>query len=188
MALLSGLATGIGSLSLYILLAGGDKADRDEASATENASSERRERIESDKKAFEAQDADDIQSIKNLLAAELKGHVNTPEFQKDQLGDQQYLLTRDFVLKVTRLTHKYHSIIYHVMKKQAEDRRLAAIEAQDDVEYTRAFYMQDIEKMRTATEVEDMIFDHFGIIETQFEAASNHFKEEPSFIADKLKI
>lgn len=39
-----------------------------------------------------------------------------------------------------------------------------------------------------ATEIEDMIFDYFGIIETQFEAATNHFKEEASFQADKLKI
>lgn len=189
MALLTGLATGIGSLSLYILLSGGpDKSDKEVTDTNENGSTERQEKIEQDKKTFEAQDADDLLSIKNLLAAELKSHSNTPEFQKDQQGDQQYLFTRDFVLKVTRLTHKYHTIIYHVMKKQAEDRRLAAIEAQDEVEYTRAFYMQDLEKMRTATEVEDMIFDHFGIIETQFEAASNHFKEEASFIAEKLKI
>ena len=67
---------------------------------------------------------------------------------------------------MTRLTHKYHTIIHHVMKKQAEDRRLAAIEQEDDLEYTRAFYLQDIQKMRMATEIEDIIFDYFGIIET----------------------
>ena len=65
---------------------------------------------------------------------------------------------------------------------------MAAIEQEDDLEYTRAFYLQDIEKMRMATEIEDIIFDYFGIIETQFEAATNHFKEETSFQADKLKI
>ena len=129
-----------------------------------------------------------MQAIKSLLIAELKEHSNTPEYQTQAAGDQRYLFTRDFVLKVTRLTHKYHTIIHHAMKKQAEDRRLAAIEQEDELEYTRAFYLQDIEKMRMATEIEDIIFDYFGIIETQYEAATNHFKEEASFQADKLKI
>ena len=108
-----------------------------------------------------------MEAIKSLLIAELrKDHSNTPEYQTEAGGDQRYLFTREFVLKVTRLTHKYHTIIHHLMKKQAEDRRLAAIEQDDDLEYTRAFYLQDIEKMRMATEIEDIIFDYFGIIET----------------------
>lgn len=74
------------------------------------------------------------------------------------------------------------------MKKQAEDRRLAAIEAQDDAEYARAFYRQDIDKMRTALEVEDMIYDYFGIVKAQFEATGNHFKEEASYVAETLRI
>ena len=56
-------------------------------------------------------------------------------------------------------------IMNHITKKQAEDRRLAAIEAEDDLDYARAFYSQDIIKMKVATEIEDIIFDYFGIVE-----------------------
>ena len=75
------------------------------------------------------------------------------------------MFTKEFVLQVVRFTHKYHMIMNHVTKKQAEDRRLAAIEAEDDLDYARAFYSQDIVKMKVATEIEDIIFDYFGIVE-----------------------
>ena len=42
--------------------------------------------------------------------------------------------------------------------------------------------------MRMVTEIEDIIFDYFGIIETQYEAAGNHFKTDPTFLTDKDKI
>ena len=152
------------SASIYVLFSG-DKTDK--ITGEETSASERLNQNEKDKNnSADADDAEDLEVIKRLLADELKSHANTPEFQTETSGDQQFLFSRDFVLKVTRLTHKYHTIIHHVMKKQAEDRRLAAIEAEDDLEYTRAFYLQDIQKMRMATEIEDIIFDYFGIIET----------------------
>ena len=76
----------------------------------------------------------------------------------------------------------------HVTKKQAEDRRLAAIEAEDDLDYARAFYSQDIVKMKVATEIEDIIFDYFGIVEMQFEASNNFFKRDVTFQQEKIKI
>ena len=72
-------------------------------------------------------------------------------------------------------------IMNHITKKQAEDRRLAAIEAEDDLDYARAFYSQDIIKMKVATEIEDIIFDYFGIVEMQFEASNNFFKRDVTF-------
>ena len=43
------------------------------------------------------------------------------------------------------------------------------MEADDDLDYAKAFYSSDIFKMKTATEIEDSIFVHFGIVETQFD-------------------
>ena len=59
-------------------------------------------------------------------------------------GDEKFLFTREFVLKVVRITHKYHLTIGHMLKKQYEDKRLAAIEADDDIEYSRAFFSKTI--------------------------------------------
>ena len=79
-------------------------------------------------------------------------------------------------------------IMNHITKKQAEDRRLAAIEAEDDLDYARAFYSQDIVKMKVATEIEDIIFDYFGIVEMQFEASNNFFKRDVTFQQEKIRI
>ena len=78
--------------------------------------------------------------------------------------------------------------MHHITKKQAEDRRLAAIEAEDDLDYARAFYSQDIIKMKVATEIEDIIFDYFGIMEIQFEASNNFFKKDVTFQQEKIRI
>ena len=75
------------------------------------------------------------------------------------------MFTRKFVLMVTRYTHKYHMIMNNLLKKQNEDSRLAAIEINDDLEYARVYYSKDLNIMRTATEIEDIIFDYFGIVE-----------------------
>ena len=185
MSLIAGVATGIGSLGLYMMLA----KDQDQEDEMEtNREEVDQQKIKDDKKKFEAQDAEELATIKKLLNDELKTHSNTPEFQTDAAGDIQYLFTRAFVLRITRLSQKYHTLIHHVMKKQAEDRRMQAIEENDDLEYSRAFYLQDIQKMRMATEIEDIIFDYFGIIETQYEASTNHFKPDVTFLAEKDKI
>lgn len=62
------------------------------------------------------------------------------------------------------------------------------MEADDDLDYAKAFYSSDIFKMKTATEIEDSIFDHFGIVETQFDAANNCFKTDAGFQTLKIKI
>jgi len=72
-------------------------------------------------------------------------------------------------------------ILGKVINKQHEDRRLAAIEQKNDIDFSKAFYERDIRKMKFATEIEDIIFDYFGIIEVQFEAANNFFKNDPGF-------
>ena len=122
-----------------------------------------------------------------MLIDELKKEPNTPEFQ-DGEGDKQYLFTRKFVLMVTRYTHKYHMIMNNLLKKQNEDSRLAAIEINDDLEYARTYYSKDLNIMKTATEIEDIIFDYFGIVECQFEAANQCFKSDTTFTEDKTKL
>ena len=73
-----------------------------------------------------------VWQVQQQLIEELKKGPNTPEFMTGE-GDEKYLFTRDFVLKVVRITHKYHLTIGHMLKKQYEDKRLAAIEADDDI-------------------------------------------------------
>ena len=92
------------------------------------------------------------------------------------------------MLKVVKLTHKYHLVMNKLLSKQNEDRRLAAIEAGDDLEYARTFYAKEIVLVKTALEVEDLIFDYFGIIEAQFEAANQIYKEDASFLEALNKI
>ena len=43
---------------------------------------------------------------------------------------------------------------------------MAAIEADDDIEYSRAFFGRNISQMRQALNIEDLIFDYFGIMES----------------------
>lgn len=59
-------------------------------------------------------------------------------------GDEKYLFTRTFVLKIVRITHKYHLTIGHLLKKQNEDRRLASLVTKDDIEYSRVFFSKSI--------------------------------------------
>ena len=99
---------------------------------------------------------------------DLKKVGDTPEFLKvesDGNADRGQILSKEFVLKVTRITHKYHTILAHMIKKQHEDRRLAAIEQGDELNYAKAFYEESIRKMRFAVHIEDIIFDYFGLIE-----------------------
>ena len=43
--------------------------------------------------------------------------------------------------------------------------------------------------MRHATEIEDMIFDYFGIVEMQFEAANQFFRNsDTGFDEERLKL
>lgn len=58
------------------------------------------------------------------------------------------------------------------------DRRLAALEQDDDLEYAKAFYESDYRKLVVATEVEDIIFDHFGVVEMQYQASKNFHNED----------
>ena len=120
-----------------------------------------------------------------MLMEELKSVPNAPELQKDVEGDAAQIFSKDFVLRVTRFTHRYHMISNVLIKKQNEDARLAAIEADNDLEYARAFYSKDINTMRMATEIEDIIFDYFGIVEMQFEAANQFYKKDTKFQENK---
>ena len=190
MSMLAGVATGIGSLGLFMMLSSDGAAKEEDSDNEEDSKTNQIEEAKKQQaqKELDEEDASAIEVCKEMLIKELADGGNTPEYQTEETGDQRFLFTKAFVLKIVKFTHKYHSVIHHLMTKQAEDKRLAAIEADDDLDYAKAFYSQDILKMKTATEIEDIIFDHFSIIETQFEAASNFFKEDPTFGAAKTKI
>ena len=108
------------------------------------------------------QDAKDIESVKQMLIDELKKESNAPEFMQEE-GDKAFLFTKPFMLKVIRLTQKYISILARLLAKQNEDRRLAAIEENDDTEYSMTFFSKDMTINKSEVEVQDIIFDYFGI-------------------------
>ena len=65
---------------------------------------------------------------------------------------------------------------------------MAALEDNDDLDYATAFFSKDVSTMKVATEIEDLIFDYFGIVEMQFEAANQFFKGDPEFKEAKAKL
>ena len=81
-SLLTGLAAGVASASLYVLFSG-DKADK--VNGEETSASERQN--DKEKKSADASDAEDLEVIKRMLTDELKSHANTPEFQTEASGD-----------------------------------------------------------------------------------------------------
>lgn len=76
-SLLTGLAAGVASASLYVLFSG-DKADK--GNGEETSTSERLDQNEKEKRSADADDAEDLEVIKRMLADELKSHANTPNF------------------------------------------------------------------------------------------------------------
>ena len=162
----AGLACGLGSLALFYIMSGdGDSKD----------STQGKKLTKEQQKGIEKEEAEELKNCEQMLIDELEKEPNAPELIGGE-GDLAFTFTKDFTLKVTRFIHKYHLIVGHMLTKQFEDKRLAAIEADDDIEYSRAFFGKNISQMRQALNIEDLIFDYFGIMEAQFEASNQYHK------------
>lgn len=186
MSAIAGTAAGIAATALYLILsAEAPEKVKDAELKTDRGDAEKAQAIELDK-----QDDLDVDTVKQDLREHLKTYANTPEFGEASAdnADSGRVLSKDFVLRMTRITHKYHTILHHMIKKQHEDRRLAAIEEGDELNYGKAYYEESIRKMRFATQLEDIIFDYFGLVEAQFLSANNVHKEEPEFLSAKVKV
>lgn len=148
MSALAGLVSGITAAGLYLILS----SDASEKAQHSGSKAEGKDQ-EAEAKECDKQDDLDIETVKQDLLEHLKTHPNTPEFQavSAENPDSGRVLSKDFVLKMTRITHKYHTILHHIIKNQHEDRRLAAIEQGNELDYGKAYYEESIRKMRFAT-------------------------------------
>eukprot|EP00354_Favella_ehrenbergii_P001622 CAMPEP_0170461168 /NCGR_PEP_ID=MMETSP0123-20130129/7189_1 /TAXON_ID=182087 /ORGANISM="Favella ehrenbergii, Strain Fehren 1" /LENGTH=200 /DNA_ID=CAMNT_0010726149 /DNA_START=68 /DNA_END=670 /DNA_ORIENTATION=+ len=181
---MAGLAAGFGSLALFVLLqndSGGSSlaSARKATGAAKPATAKQQDDIEKE-------EADELAKVEQMLSEELDKESNTPEFMESE-SDDKYMFKREFVLRVTRIVHKYHLLIGNLLNKQFEDKRLAAIESSDDIDYSRAYFGKNISNMRQALNIEDIIFDHFGIMEAQFEASNSYHRSTDKTFEDDIK-
>ena len=112
MSAIAGLATGVGSLALYLLIADKKSAATVTEEAEDDNPTARTAAKAAREKQLEEEDAADIERVKQSLRDELSKESNMPEFQEGGPDDDKRLIfSRDFVLKVTQFTHKYHYIM-----------------------------------------------------------------------------
>ena len=62
------------------------------------------------------------------------------------------------------------------------------MEASNDEAYEKAFREKDARSLKLATEVEDTVFDYFGIIQLQWEASNRKLKDDPVYMAEKAQM
>jgi len=62
-----------------------------------------------------------------------------------------------------------------------QERRFAALKVEDNVEFAKAYYMTEGRKLKVAMEIEETIFDYFGIIAQQYELSSNKLNRDMDF-------
>ena len=113
---------------------------------------------------MQKQDQDDIEVVKEQLRKELKTHPNTPTFNNGEDGKSDHTFTKEFMKKLTYICNKYQLIASSLIKNQSQQRRYTALEAKNDKAYEKAFKEKDGRSLKLATEIEDTVFDYFGII------------------------
>ena len=63
------------------------------------------------------------------------------------------------------ICNKYQLIASAMIRNQATNRRHAALDSGNDTAYAKAFREKDSRAVKLATEIEDIVFDYFGIIQ-----------------------
>ena len=103
----------------------------------------------------------------------------------DENGKSNHTFTKEFMKKLTYICNKYQLIASTLIKNQSQQRRYTALEAKNDEAYEKAFREKDGRSLKLATEVEDTVFDYFGIIQLQWEASNRKLKDDPVYMAEK---
>ena len=62
------------------------------------------------------------------------------------------------------------------------------MDANDNIAYAKAFYEFEPRRLKVATEIEDIIFDHFGIIEMQYEASAHNLRMDMDYQVKKIQM
>lgn len=73
-----------------------------------------------------------------------------------------------------------------LIKEQQDARRFAAIRINDNTAFGRALMEAEVRRVELAVQVEDMVFDYFGIIAVQYEMANGEYGKDVQFQTDKL--
>ena len=89
---------------------------------------------------------------------------------------------------LTYICNKYQLIASSLIKNQSQQRRYTALEAKNDQAYAKAFKEKDGRSLKLATEIEDTVFDYFGIIQLQWEASNRKLKDDPVYMAEKAQM
>ena len=79
------------------------------------------------------------------------------------------------------ICNKYTLIASTMIRNQQQQRRFAALASGNDEAYAAAFREKDGRGTVLATEIEDIIFDYFGIIQLQWEASNRKLKDDPVY-------
>lgn len=182
-SLAAGLASGVGSLGLYYMLT----AKKGDAQSAPSAKAAMDEGAVVDRDA-EMQDEADVAELKAQLKKELKSYSNTPTFNVDATGKTDHTFTKEFMKQLTLICNKYQLIASTMIKNQARQRRHAALDSGNDAAYAKAFREKEARAIKLATEIEDIAFDYFGIIQLQWEASNRKLREDAVYQAEKAKM
>lgn len=68
-----------------------------------------------------------------------------------------------------------------MIRNQQNERRYAAIRKNDHEAYVRALNEAQARSIKIATDIEDIIFDHFGIITVQYEIATKRLEGDREY-------
>ena len=134
------------------------------------------------------QDQADIEVVKEQLKKELRVIPNTPTFNLGADGKSDHTFTKEFMKQLTYICNKYQLIASTLIKNQSQQRRYTALEANNDEAYEKAFREKDARSLKLATEIEDTVFDYFGIIQLQWEASNRKLKDDPVYMAEKSQM
>lgn len=173
--MLTGLASGLGSLGLYYMM----------ARRTKLAGPAKTEMTKFASEADEREDEEQIAGLLRELKRELTTYPSEPEFCLDEQGLTDFTFTKEFMLKLNYITSKYQIIMQQAIKNQQQHRRDAAIEARDDTAFAKAFFDYTRRLNLVTTIVHDTIFDYFGISTQQIEISGAKNDKDMDF---KLKM
>ena len=89
-----------------------------------------------------------------------------------------HLLSKEFMLKLSQISHKYQIIAQQLINNQQECRRHTALNNNNEFLYAKAMTEAQGRKIKIAMDVEDIIFDYFGIITVQYEISNRQLDRD----------
>ena len=143
---------------------------------------------EKQKKEAMQEDEDALNTLKQEVKKELLTHKAEVLYELDKDGKETRFFSKEFMVKINQMSYKYQIIATKVVQKQQEDRRFQALSASNHMDYAKAFYELEPRRLKMATEIEDIIFDYFGIIEMQYEASARNLRFDMEYQVDKIKM